>query len=101
MLAAAYASSCPPGLGKLVLAGAPASIPLYEKGCRDLLAQLPNDVRETIEECERKGDFESPEYEKASGVFYARHVCRLDPSPESIVTAFQHLQEDPTAYLTM
>ncbi|KAI1205004.1 proline iminopeptidase [Annulohypoxylon truncatum] len=97
----AYASSRPEGLRKLVLAGAPASIPLYAKGCRDLLSQLPKDVRETIEECERKGDFESPEYEKASAVFYGQHVCRLDPFPEPVMMAFQHLHEDPTAYLTI
>lgn len=101
MLGGAYASSRPQGLKKLVLAGAPASIPLYAKGCRDLLAQLPKDVRETIEECERKGDFESPEYEKASGVFYGQHVCRLDPFPDLVLAAFQHLHEDSSAYLTM
>ncbi|KAI0019872.1 proline iminopeptidase [Xylariomycetidae sp. FL0641] len=101
MLGGAYACTKPQGLKKLVLAGAPADIPLYAAGCGKLLSQLPKDVRETIEECEKKGDYESPEYEKASGVFYGQHFCRLDPMPEAVLAALGHLKEDPAAYVTM
>ncbi|KAK4182773.1 Alpha/Beta hydrolase protein, partial [Podospora australis] len=61
----------------------------------------PPDVRETLEECERRGDYESAEYEKASAVFYSRHVCRLDPLLEEVEAAFRNLKEDPTSYLTI
>ncbi|KAI0099256.1 Alpha/Beta hydrolase protein [Nemania sp. FL0031] len=101
ILGGAYACRRPKGLRKLIIAGGPASMPLYMEGCKHLLAQLPPDVRRTIEECERKGDYESEEFTKASAVFYARHFCRLDPYPEAVQIGFQHLKEDPTAYLTM
>lgn len=101
MLGAAYASRRPRGLKKLVLCGAPASMPLYMEACNYLLSQLPPDVRKTIEDCERKGDYESPEFENASMVFYKRHFCRLDPFPEEVQLGFKNLKEDPTSYLTM
>ncbi|KAI1408011.1 proline iminopeptidase [Hypoxylon sp. FL1857] len=101
ILAGAYASRRPKGLRKLIIAGGPASMPLYAEGCKYLLSQLPLDVRRTIEECERKGDYESEEFQKASAVFYARHFRKLDPFPEAVQVGFDHLKEDPTAYLTM
>ncbi|KAI0543320.1 proline iminopeptidase [Xylaria curta] len=101
MLGATYASRRPQGLQKLILAGAPSSIPLYAKGCRYLLSQLPEDVRNVIEECEKKGDYESPAYEAACGVFYGQHLCRLDPFPEQLMASLGHLQEEPSAYVTM
>ncbi|KAL2020052.1 hypothetical protein VTK56DRAFT_8955 [Thermocarpiscus australiensis] len=86
MLAGAYASRTPSpvGLKKLIIASGPASIPLYVKGCQKLLSQLPEDVRKTLEDCDRRGDHESPEFEKAAAVFYGRHVCRLDPYPDAV-----------------
>ncbi|KAI1105611.1 proline iminopeptidase [Jackrogersella minutella] len=97
----AYASRRPKGLKKLIIAGGPASMPLYAQGCKYLLSQLPPDVRHTIEECERKGDYESEEFQKASAVFYSRHFCKINPLPEPVQVGFVHLKEDPTAYLTM
>ncbi|KAI4861223.1 proline iminopeptidase [Hypoxylon rubiginosum] len=101
MLGAAYATRCPRGLKKLILAGSPASIPLYAKAANYLLSQLPPDVRDTLQECIEKGDFESPEYQAASLVFYKRHFCRIYPFPEPIQIGFKNLEDDPTAYLTM
>ncbi|KAI0476533.1 proline iminopeptidase [Xylariaceae sp. FL0804] len=101
MLGSSYAFTRPEGLKKLILAGAPASIPLLAEACRYLLSQLPADARETLEECERKGDHESAEYERASAAFYTRHFCRLDPWPEAVMVALGHLKEDPAAYVTM
>lgn len=48
--------------------------------------------RVTLEECDRKGDHESPEFEQASKVFYDRHVCRLNPYPEDVLSAFKNLK---------
>lgn len=103
ILAGAYASRqpSPVGLRKLVISSGPASIPLYVKGCQKLLSQLPEDVRNALEDCDRRGDYESPEFEKAAAVFYGRHVCRLDPYPDAVTSAFANLKDDPTSYLTM
>ncbi|TGJ79763.1 hypothetical protein E0Z10_g9004 [Xylaria hypoxylon] len=101
MLGGAYASLRPKGLKKIILSGAPGSIPLLAQGSRNLLAALPDETRATLEECDRRGDHESPEFEEASKVFYERHVCRLDPYPDDIMSAFINLKEDSTSYLTM
>ncbi|TVY75753.1 L-amino acid amidase [Lachnellula suecica] len=101
MFGAAYASRRPRGLKNLIISGGPASIPLLLKGYEGLIAALPSDIRATIEDCNKRGDYESPEFEKASAVFYARHVCRLDPYPPEVQSAFRNLKDDPTAYLTL
>lgn len=101
MLGGAYAALKPKGLKKLVLASAPASIPLMLKGERELLAALPEPVRTTLEECDKKGDHESEEFETAAKEFYGRHVCRLDPYPDDVLYAFKNLKDDPSAYHTM
>jgi len=36
-----------------------------------------------LREHEENGTFSDPEYAKASEVFYKRHVCRIDPSPQN------------------
>lgn len=101
MLGGAYAARKPRGLKKLIIAGGPASIPLLVKGYDDLFAQLPPDVRAVLEECNRRGDYESEEFEKAAAVFYSRYVCRMEPHPEGVKAAFKNLKDDPTAYLTL
>ncbi|KAL2152023.1 hypothetical protein VTH82DRAFT_5207 [Thermothelomyces myriococcoides] len=103
VLAGAYASRTPSpvGLRKLVNVSGPASTPLYLEGCRRLIAQLPQDVRETLEACNRRGDHESSEYEQAAAVFSRRHACHLDPYPEPVASAYANMKDDPTAYLTI
>ncbi|GAB1319329.1 hypothetical protein MFIFM68171_09539 [Madurella fahalii] len=101
VLCGAYASRRPKGLRKAIIASGPASIPLYVQGCQTLLAELPPDIRETLEDCDRRGDHESETFEKAASIFYKRHVCRLDPYPDDVLSAFKNLKEDPTSYLTV
>lgn len=101
MFGGEYACARPRGLKKLIISSGPASVPLLEKGFATLIAELPPDVRQTLEDCNRRHDYESEEFEKAASVFYARHVCRLDTRPEEVMCAFKHLKEDPTAYLTL
>jgi L-proline amide hydrolase len=101
VLAGSYASLRPVGLKKAIIASGPSDISLYVEGTNKLLAQLPKEVRKTIEDCEKRGDYDSPEYEKASAVFAARHVCRLDPWPQPLQDTFANLKDDPTTYMTM
>jgi proline-specific peptidase len=101
MFGALYASRRPRGLKKLVISSGPASIPLLLKGLEGLIEALPSNVRSKLEDCNRRGDYESLEFEEAAAVFYARHVCRLDPHPPEVQNAFKNLKDDPTAYLTL
>ncbi|KAI1439655.1 Alpha/Beta hydrolase protein [Annulohypoxylon stygium] len=101
MLAGMYAARRPEGLKKLVICGAPASFPLFIEGGKRLRATLPQDIQEILEEGDRTGNIETPEYERASKVFYKRHVCRVDPLPLPVQQAFANLKDDSTAYNTM
>lgn len=101
MLAGMFAARRPKGLIKLVIAGSPASFPLFVEGGKRLRANLPADIREILEEGDRTGKLDTPEYERASTFFYKQHVCRIDPMPEPIQQAFINLKDDPTAYNTM
>ncbi|KAI0436497.1 proline-specific peptidase [Xylaria telfairii] len=101
MLGAEYAARQPPGLQKLIIASGPASVPLWIEGTKELFAQLPPDVRKTLEDSDHRGDHESDEYEKATAAYYCRHFCRLDPWPADVLASFQKLSDDRTAYLTM
>ena len=71
------------------------------KGENLLRAELPEDVREVLDRCEKEGTVDSEEYEQACLVFYNRHLCRLDPWSREVEQALGHLKEDPTVYQTM
>ena len=101
MLAMAYALTRPEGLASLVLSSSPPSLPLWAEETGRLRSELPDDVRRALDEEEAAGRLESPAYEEASMVFYSRHVCRLDPWPDSIVRTFTGLREHPEVYMTM
>ena len=55
MLAMQYVLDRQPPLESLVLCSSPASIPRWIAGCRDLLAELPDDVQDVIERHEANG----------------------------------------------
>ncbi|KAL1852903.1 hypothetical protein Daus18300_011985 [Diaporthe australafricana] len=106
VLAASYAMSRPQGkspigLRKQVITSGPSSIPLYEKGLKGLLAKLPGDFGKTLEECDRRGDHESDEFQEAAKVFSSHYVCGLDPLPEEVVAASKNRSDDPTVCLTI
>ncbi|KAL2068172.1 hypothetical protein VTL71DRAFT_16270 [Oculimacula yallundae] len=101
MLGAMHAIQRPQGLKKLIIADSPASMDLWVQAAEKLRRALPEDVQEVLDRCEREGRMESEEYEKAVGVFYARHVCRLDPFPGDLVDSFDALKEDSTVYGVM
>jgi proline-specific peptidase len=101
VLAGSYAARQPPGLKMVVIASGPSDMSLYVEGTRALLAKLPDEARKTIEDCERRGDYHSPEYEAASAVWAQYHVCTLDPWPQPLQDTFSNLMDDPTTYLSM
>lgn len=91
----------PKGLKKLVIASGPADISLYVEGLKGLLLKLPADVRKTLEDCDRAGDHESEEFQKAAKIFGKNFVSRLDPLPEEVMAGYKNLKDDPTVYLTI
>ncbi len=100
MLAAEHAVTRPPGLRSLVIADSPASMPLWIEAATWLRALLPEDVQDTLLKHEEAGTIDSEEYERATRVFYDRHVCRI-PWPEEVERTFAAIDEDPTVYHAM
>ncbi|KAL0955742.1 hypothetical protein HGRIS_001958 [Hohenbuehelia grisea] len=102
MLASSYAAlRHPPGLKHLIIADSPASMPLWEETTAALLAEFPEETRETLRRHEEAGTTDSQEYQEAVMEFYKKHVCRLEPWPQEIQESFKGLSEDPTVYHTM
>ena len=101
MLAMEYALTQPSGLASLVLSSSPASIPVWAEETNRLRKELPPAVQRVLDEEEAAGRLDSPAYEEATGEFYKRHVCRLDPWPDNVLRSFTGLREHPEVYLTM
>lgn len=53
MLGGTYAATQPIGLKKLVMSSAPASMKLFMEGTKALLKELPQDVQQALEECDK------------------------------------------------
>lgn len=100
MLGMQYAIQQPAGLMALLVADSPASIEVWVQEANRLRAQLPPEVEEVLRKHEAAETTDSPEYEEAMNVFYARHVCRV-PMPKDVQDSFAQLKEDPTVYFTM
>ncbi|HST26629.1 MAG TPA: proline iminopeptidase-family hydrolase [Gaiellaceae bacterium] len=98
MLAMEYALTQPAGLASLVLSSSPASIPLWAEETSRLRAELPEEIRQVLDEHEAAGTTESPEYEEAMMAFYSRHVIRVDPMPAGVARTFEKLTENPGVY---
>jgi L-proline amide hydrolase len=101
MLGAEFAATQPPGLRRLVIADSPADMVTWVAEANRLRAGLAPEVQEALTRHERDGTTDSPEYEQAVAVFYARHVCRIQPMPEAVARTFAAIAEDPTVYHTM
>jgi len=101
MLAAEHGVRQPEGLRGLVIANSPASMALWREAAAGLRAELPAEVQATLERHEAAGTTDSPEYRAASEVFYARHVCRVQPLPAEVARTFAAIDADPTVYHAM
>ena len=84
LLAIAYALKYQKNLKSLITAGGLASVPLTVKEMKRMKSELPPEIVATLEKYESVGDYENPEYVRASKVFYRKHVCRLPVWPEEV-----------------
>jgi proline iminopeptidase len=94
MLATSYLATRPEGVRAVVLASPCLDARQWARDQQAHLAALPVEVRATIERCERDGSTDSAEYDAAMRVFYARHLCRLDPWPEVVEDLLGQLNTD-------
>jgi L-proline amide hydrolase len=101
MLSAEHAVRRPAGLGALIIANSPSSMPVWVAEANRLRRALPPEVQETLLRHEAAGTTASADYVAASRVFYARHVCRLEPWPPEVARTFEAMDADSTVYLAM
>jgi L-proline amide hydrolase len=101
MLGAEIAVRRVPRVQSLAICNSPASMQLWVEGAAELRALLPPEVRDALDRHEADDTLTDPEYLYATGVFYARHVCRIVPTPQDLVDSDAQMVADPTVYHTM
>lgn len=101
MLGAEHAVRQPVGLKALIIANSPASMALWSEAADELRQALPPEVQATLLRHEAAGTTNSADYHAAAEVFYARHVCRIQPVPAEVERTNVAIEEDPTVYHAM
>ena len=86
MLAADYYLDHAEGIASLVMSSPCISIARWIEDCNAYRKQLPAEVQAVLDRHEEAGTIDSEEYEEAAKEFDKRHVNRLDPQPEALVT---------------
>jgi proline iminopeptidase len=99
MLALAYASRHSENLLSLNSTGGLCDIPFATREMKRLVRGLPARTQRVLRKYERVGEFQHPEYEAAVDVFYRRHLCRLDPVPEELMSSLIRISRP--VYYTM
>ncbi|WP_409303132.1 proline iminopeptidase-family hydrolase [Peribacillus sp. SCS-155] len=86
-LLAAYLLAKPTGIKSAIFSSPCLSAPRWADDQTELLKDMPEDIQEIIQRCESEGTTDSEEYEEATKQYYRKHLCRLDPRPESMEQA--------------
>jgi proline-specific peptidase len=87
-LALEHSLSQPMGLASLSLANTPANIQQFVAEAYNLMNDLPADVQEIIQKHEAAGTTQDPDYQRAMEVFNHSFLCRLNPWPCCLTTAY-------------
>ena len=90
-LAAAYTSSHPKGIEKLILSSPLLNTDRWITDNRFYRESLPSNVQKVMMDCEVAGQTNCKAYEDAVDVFYRRHFCRSDPWPGYVTDTFEAL----------
>ena len=101
ILAVLYALTQPRGLRKLIISSAPASDTLRLQPLAQQRKELPREMQDTMNACEKEGRLDSPEYQIAGLELMRRHLCRLDPWPVEIQETIALMEEDDTVQSTL
>lgn len=81
----------PDGVVSMVLAAPYLNTAMWEHDQAEWVRQLPEELQQVIVDTEKTGQYDSPAYQEAMSVFYAKHVCRLDPWPDCVNRAFEKM----------
>lgn len=92
-IAAAYASSNPKGLERLILSSPLLSTELWLADNQSHRDNLPSELISVMQRCEEESQEASQEYQDAVDVFYSRHFCRVNPLPDYVEDTMNSLNE--------
>ncbi|EME46873.1 hypothetical protein DOTSEDRAFT_70735 [Dothistroma septosporum NZE10] len=84
-----------------MIADSPSDLTTWVMAVHHFRQELPRDICETLERCEKEDKTDYPEYEEAVMYFYNLHLCRLDPGPKELNDSFAALEEDNAVYYSM
>lgn len=101
MLGSEIAVTQPAGLVSLSICNSPASMELWTQAAEELIAELPQDVRDTLAHHEANGTYDDPEYIWATKVYDLLHVHRTAQTPQEYLDSEAAVAADPTVYYTM
>lgn len=99
MLALEYLLGGASGVERLVLSAPLVSSRLWMRDQRALLEKMSPEICAAVIAAEAQGDFDTTAYQDAMMAYYKRHLCRLDPWPDSLKRTFEGLGMQ--VYLTM
>jgi L-proline amide hydrolase len=97
VIALEYALRQPEGLAGLVLASTVPSIPRWREELAGLVAQLPEDVRLSLEGYRCADTGASNSCPRLLAIVLRRHLCRLSPWPELLERAVIESRAHPAA----
>jgi proline iminopeptidase len=89
----------PEGVKSLILSAPCLSASRWYEDQRVYLSQMPQELRRSIEDKETSGDYSSLEYQAAMTKYYQKHLCRLNPWPESLKRTFAKLNLEIYKYM--
>ncbi len=78
-----------PGVEKLILGGALASVPQANAGMQRLIDQMPNGAGAKLRVLEAAHKTDAPEYQALVDLFYRLHLCRADPPPPEYLASLE------------
>lgn len=73
------------GIVSLTLSGPFLDAKRWSDDQREWIRHLPEKTKDTILKYEATGEFDNPGYLDAVNVFYAKHLCNMNPWPESLM----------------
>lgn len=89
------------GLRSLVIASAPASIPLWSRTARKLWKSQPPEQQRALKEACDTGDFTTPAFIEAKNEYYRRHLGDFSPKPQCLAVSDAESENDGHTYDVM
>lgn len=89
----------PEGIKALILSGPALDIHRWSKDADTLIATLPDSIQKAIRDNEKKGTYNSPEYQAAVDYYYKLYLARKQPWSADIDSSFS--QAGMNVYLHM